>query len=140
MRSLFPDRRTAHALAERGVAMIEFAIASGVMVVMVLGILSYGEVLANYIQLKYAVGELSRQIAVGEDATERAERFTAAQTEVITNSGFSANCVTFTPTGYTGTVTVTGLYLLDQEGCRTMPSLFLPMPGTLEAKNTFTVQ
>ncbi|PWR22364.1 hypothetical protein DKG75_10465 [Zavarzinia compransoris] len=126
-------------LAERGVAMIEFAFASGIMVVMVLGILAYGEVLATYVQLKYAVGELSRQVAMGDDLTDRQARYAAAITQVNSSYGFSSGCAVFAPSPFQGEVTITGRYYLDREGCRTMPSLMLPMPSELVAHNKFSV-
>ncbi|MCF4166430.1 pilus assembly protein [Zavarzinia compransoris] len=125
-------------LGERGVAMIEFAFAAIIMVTIVLGILTYGEILANYIQLKYAVGELSRQIATGTDAGDSAARFTRAEAQVKANSGFADQCVVFESSGFSGQVTVTGTYDFGPEGCRMMPVFLLPTPDTVTAENTFT--
>jgi len=127
------------AAAERGVAMIEFAFASTIMVVLVLGILAYGEILARYVQLKYAVGELSRQVAMGDDLSDRQQRYALAITQVNAADEFGNGCVTFTPSPFQGEVTITGTYNLDAAGCRTMPSLMLPMPTVLTATNIFTV-
>lgn len=144
MRSLFPDRRRRTARpdgkGERGVAMIEFSIASGIMVMILLGTFAYGEILANFIELKYAVGELSRQVAVGQDAADRETRFNAARVRIIENSGFQQACVSFpSPSFASGTVVVTGTYNFAVSGCRTMPTFFLPTPDTLSAQNEFNV-
>ncbi len=142
MRNLFPDRwcRRARAAGERGVAMIEFSIASGIMVLILLGVFAYGEILTHYIELKYAVGELSRQVAVGQDAADRQSRFDAAKVRIIQNSGFNETCVDFPSPSFTsGTVIVTGTYSFTTSGCRTMPTFFLPTPDTLSAENKFTV-
>lgn len=125
-------------MGERGVAMIEFAFAAIIMVTIVMGILAYGEILANYIQLKYAVGELSRQIATGTDPGDSAARFTRAEAQVKANSGFDDQCVVFTSSGFTGQVTVTGTYNFEPDGCRMMPVFFLPTPDSVSAENTFT--
>lgn len=120
--------------------MIEFSIASGIMVLILLGVFAYGEILANYIELKYAVGELSRQVAVGQDAADRQTRFNAARVRIIQNSGFRQACVNFPSPSFTsGTVIVTGTYNFAANGCRTMPTFFLPTPNTLSAENKFTV-
>lgn len=120
--------------------MIEFSIASGIMVLILLGVFAYGEILANYIELKYAVGELSRQVAVGQDAADRQARFNAARVRIIQNSGFRQACVNFPSPSFTsGTVIVTGTYNFASNGCRTMPTFFLPTPNTLSAENKFTV-
>ncbi|PWR22792.1 TadE/TadG family type IV pilus assembly protein [Zavarzinia aquatilis] len=142
MRNLFPDRwrRRARAAGERGVAMIEFSIASGIMVLILLGTFAYGEILSNYIELKYAVGELSRQVAVGQDAADRQNRFDAARAQVFGPDGMDPDCVTVaTPSFASGQVVVTVTYNFNTAGCRLMPSFFLPTPDQLTATNTFNV-
>lgn len=141
MRSLFLEaRRRRREKGERGVAMIEFSVAAGILVLILLGLFSYGEVLVNYVELKYAVGELSRQVAVGEDPADRQSRFNAARTQIVQESGFDQGCVSFpAPSFASGRIVVTGTYSFTASGCRTMPDFFLPTPDSLTARNEFVV-
>ncbi|MFA5120600.1 TadE/TadG family type IV pilus assembly protein [Zavarzinia sp.] len=134
-------RRSRRADGERGVAIIEFSVVSGLMVLLLLGIMAYGEILANYVQLKYVVGELSRQVATGTSTADRQSRYTAAKAQILNTSSLNADCVSILdPSFVPGTIRLEATYNLNGTGCRLMPSFFLPMPTQLVATNEFTVQ
>ncbi|RJF94528.1 pilus assembly protein [Oleomonas cavernae] len=116
--------------------MIEFAMVSTLLVTMLFGILTYGEVLAHYIQLRYAVGEISRQMAVGEDENARSATFTNLHDKMVDafkSDAVTATCASFkiTPTGAgaDAKVLVEGSYQLT-DACRFMPAV-VPLPTSL---------
>lgn len=131
---------------ERGAAAVEFSIVAAVLVTLIFSVMIYGEVLANFVQLKYVVGQLARQVQVGEDSTDRQTIFTnaVADSEGVLYSGFvMANpkpCITVDPLQIDGKeITVSARFSLS-DSCRAVPSLLLPLPDQIEAKNVFTVQ
>jgi Flp pilus assembly protein TadG len=124
--------------------MIEFAIASGLMVTLVLGILTYGEVLAQYIQLRHAVGEMARRVAVGSDAASRHDIFDALKPKMIASfktDTITAECVAFVIDQAAGTSPprekISATYSLTSE-CRFMPAI-LPMPASLTTLQAFSL-
>lgn len=130
---------------ERGVAVLEFAIASTVMVTLLFGILAYGEILAHYIQLRYVVGEVARQVAVGPDADDRNKIFTDLHDDMVqsfVNDAVPTGCATLTyaeeGTGATTKAVISGEYKLT-DACRFMPAI-LPIPDNLEVFNRFLVR
>ena len=138
------NRRERSGKGERGVAVIEFAIACTIMVTMLFGILSYGEVLAQYIQLRYAVGEISRQVAVGEDAPARQTTFDSLRPQMVAafrSDAITATCARFDlqseGAGSTAKVVIRGEYTLS-DACRIMPAI-LPLPDDLSIFNRFPV-
>lgn len=131
---------------ERGSAAVEFCIVAAVLVTLIFSVMIYGEVLANFVQLKYAVGQLARQVQVGEDATDRQTIFNDAVNDDngVLYSGFiMANpkpCITVDPMQIDDKeITVTARFTLS-DACRAVPSLLLPLPDQIEATNVFTVQ
>ncbi|WP_158595767.1 TadE/TadG family type IV pilus assembly protein [Oleomonas cavernae] len=127
---------------ERGAAVIEFALIASLMVTLLFGVMTYGEILADYVQLRYRLGELSRQVSVGEDAADRQEIYNRAIAEAL--QGFMqprTGCAgpTFSPLTLptAGQVTITVTFSLD-DSCRIMPEV-LPIPDELSVDSTFTV-
>ena len=129
---------------ERGASIIEFALLSSVMFVMLFGILSYGEVLADYVQLRHRVGEMSRLVALGEDAADRQSIFVEESRKTI--EGFirdDPRCLTFNLTSLSATSMKLEIFYDYRENgeCRIMPQVpFVPLPGSVGATNTFTVR
>lgn len=139
------NRKVRQAQGERGVAIIEFAGACGLMVTLLFGILAYGEVLAQYIQLRYAVGEISRQVAVGPDAAKRSSIFNSIRADMVDSfktDSLTATCATFTYNeevdGTHTKVVINGDYQLT-DSCRLMPAI-LPIPEDLDVFNRFLVR
>ena len=130
--------------SERGASIIEFALLSSVMFVMLFGILSYGEVLADYVQLRHRVGEISRLVALGEDAKDRQSIFVEESRKTI--EGFirdDPRCLEFSEPAFAGpNITIEIIYNFGENGeCRVMPQVpFVPLPSSVGAKNTFTVR
>lgn len=124
--------------------MIEFAVASGLMVTLVLGILTYGEVLAQYIQLRHAVGEMARRVAVGADPATRHDIFDDLKPKMIAGfktDNITADCVDFVIDQAAGVSPtrerISATYSLTSE-CRFMPAI-LPMPDSLTTLRAFSL-
>ena len=130
------------AAGERGVAVIEFALVASLMFTLLFGIMAYGEILADYVQLRYRLGELSRQVSVGENAADRQQIYNQAIAETL--EGFMrdrAGCTgpAFLPVTLptTGQITITVTFSLG-DACRIMPKI-LPIPDELSVDSSFTV-
>lgn len=129
--------------SERGASIIEFALLSSVMFVMLFGILSYGEVLADYVQLRHRVGEMSRLVALGEDAADRQSIFVEERGKTIAGFMHRPACLTFNLTSLSATsMEISIRYNYGANGeCRVMPQVpFVPLPGSVGATNSFTVR
>ncbi len=131
---------------ERGAAAVEFSIVAVVLITLIFSVMIYGEVLANFVQMKYVVGQLAREVQVGEDATDRETIFNdaVADAEGVLYSGFvlvnPKPCITVDPMQIDGKeITVSARFSMSA-ACRAVPSLLLPLPDEIEAKNVFTVQ
>ncbi|PWR22366.1 TadE/TadG family type IV pilus assembly protein [Zavarzinia compransoris] len=137
-------RRAETGGGERGATIIEFALLSSVMFVMLFGILSYGEVLADYVQLRHRVGEISRLVALGEDGPDRQAIFVEERNKIM--GGFfvnKPNCLRFTTPAFTGpNIIIEMVYDYGENGeCRIMPEVpFLFPPQTITVRNAFTVR
>ncbi|MDD3445773.1 MAG: pilus assembly protein [Zavarzinia sp.] len=129
---------------ERGASVIEFALLSTIMFMMLFGILSYGEVLADYVQLRHRLGEISRLVSLGEDAADRQSIYVEAKNEVMAGfMGHSGCRPSFSPDTLpaSGSIVITATYSYGANGeCRIMPQIpLVPLPASLKATNAFSV-
>lgn len=135
----------ARAEGERGATLIEFALISTLMFTMLFGALSYGEVLADHVQLRHRLSEISRLVSLGEDAADRAQIFSDIKDDRLVGFMGIAGCApsfTMTPGDGSGpNVTIDARYDFGVSGnCRVMPEIFTGiLPRKVEATNSFTV-
>lgn len=128
---------------ERGASVIEFALISSLMVVLLFGIMAYGEILADYVQMRYRLGEISREVSVGENAQDRQQIYNQAiivEFEGMMSDRAGCPGPTFSPSilPTVGQVTITVTYPLT-DACRVMPHI-LPIPDELRVQSSFTIQ
>ena len=129
---------------ERGATLIEFALISTLMFTLLFGALSYGEILADYVQLRHRLSEIARLVSLGEDATDREQIFNDIKNDRVAGfmniSGCSAAFEA--PSGFTGPpVTITATYQFRADGsCRVMPEIFVGiLPREVRASTSFSV-
>lgn len=135
---------------ERGATVIEFALIASLMFLLLLGILSYGEVLADYVQLRFRAGEVARQVSLGENAQDRQAIFIRARDETDAQiEGFMktrGDCgILFTsssPDFNAADITITLEYRYGADSqCRIMPAIGPDLlPDSVSAEVSFTVQ
>lgn len=127
---------------ERGVSVIEFSLIASLMITLLFGIMAYGEIFANYVQMRYRLGEISREVSVGENQQDRQEIYTRAMTvefEGLMKDRPGCTGPVFSPTNLppSGEITITVTYSLG-DGCRIMPEI-LPIPDELRVRSTFVI-
>lgn len=155
---VFGGGNSARAKGERGATIIEFALISTLMFTLMFSILSYGEVLADYVQLRYRAGEVARLVSLGEDGADREQIYLDAQNDTLKgfmNMTGCAGALTYSalsttpltdgqepPTEVGTRITFTLSYDFDHGGdgnCRIMPQVFVPLPATVSATRSFTI-
>ncbi|MFA5120603.1 TadE/TadG family type IV pilus assembly protein [Zavarzinia sp.] len=126
---------------ERGASIIEFALVAALMFMLLFGILSYGEVFSDYVQLRHRLGEISRLVSLGEDAADRQTIFTQLANEVQPGFMSRNGCVpTYVMDSASSPITITATYDYQGGACRIMPQIpLVPLPATVVARNSFTV-
>ena len=111
---------------ERGATLIEFALISSLMFTLLFGVLSYAEILADQVQLRHRVSEISRLVSLGEGAADRQTIFNQIKDDRL--SGFMSleGCKPeFEADGFAGpSITITARYSYKADGrCRIMPEI-----------------
>lgn len=129
---------------ERGASLIEFALISTLMFTMLFGVLSYGEILADYVQLRHRLAEIARLVSLGEDATDREQIFNDIKNDRVAGFMNITGCSPAfeAPDGFTGPpITITATYQFRADGsCRVMPEVFVGiLPRQVRATTSFSV-
>ncbi|MFZ2870367.1 TadE/TadG family type IV pilus assembly protein [Zavarzinia sp.] len=128
---------------ERGATLIEFALISSLMFAMLFGILSYGEILADQVQLRHRVSEISRLVSLGEGATDRELIFKQIRGKRLAGFMNINGCAPeFEADGFAGpAITITARYQYQADGrCRVMPEVFTGLlPEGIGTRASFTV-
>lgn len=132
------------ARGERGATLIEFALISTLMFAMLFGVLSFGEILADHVQLRHRLSEISRLVSLGEDATDRQQIFNDIKDDRMAGFMNMNGCSPqFQADNFTGpSITITATYQFRADGsCRVMPEIFVGiLPSHVTATNSFTVK
>ncbi|MCF4166428.1 pilus assembly protein [Zavarzinia compransoris] len=155
---MFGREKAAVTKGERGATIIEFALISTLMFTLMFAILSYGEVLADYVQLRYRAGEVARLVSLGEDGADREQIYLDAQNDTLRgfmNMTGCAGALTYSalsttpivdgedpPVEVGSQISFTLSYDFDHGGdgnCRIMPQVFVPLPGNVSATRSFTI-
>lgn len=134
--------RDGRAEGERGASIIEFSLIAALMFMLLFGIMSYGEVFADYVQLRHRLGEISRLVSLGEDAADRQNIFAQLANEVQPGFMSRNGCVpTYSMDSAAGpSIVITATYNYQSGTCRIMPQIpLVPLPGQVVARNSFTV-
>ncbi|PWR22796.1 TadE/TadG family type IV pilus assembly protein [Zavarzinia aquatilis] len=140
---------------ERGATLIEFALISTLMFTLLFGALSYGEILADYVQLRHRLSEIARLVSLGEDATDRLQIFNDIKDDRVAGFMNIPGCSpAFEATSYVApnsapipnsvvgpSITITATYNFGVTGnCRVMPEVFVGLlPNRVRASTSFSV-
>ncbi|MCW0180631.1 TadE/TadG family type IV pilus assembly protein [Zavarzinia sp.] len=128
---------------ERGATLIEFALISSLMFAMLFGVLSFGEILADRVQLRHRLSEISRLVSLGEDATDRQQIFNDIKDDRMSGFMNMSGCSPqFTADSFAGpNITITASYQFRPDGsCRVMPEIFVGiLPDHITMTGSFTV-
>lgn len=128
---------------ERGATLIEFALISTLMFTMLFGVLSFGEILADHVQLRHRLSEISRLVSLGEDATDREQIFNDIKDDRMVGFMNMSGCSPqFQADNFAGpSITITATYQFRADGsCRVMPEIFVGiLPDQVSATSSFTV-
>lgn len=138
-----PDVQKTGERRERGATLIEFALISSLMFALLFGVLSYAEILADQVQLRHRVSEISRMVSLGEGASERQTIFNQIKGDRLAGLMNIDGCAPeFEADGFAGpSITISAHYRFRADGrCRVMPEIFSGLlPERIGTYTSFTV-
>jgi Flp pilus assembly protein TadG len=115
-------RRNDRSLGEHGVAAIEFALLAPILVLLLMGTVEFGLVLANYVQVTNAAGVGAMTFSISRSDSTPVTDTTAA---------IKVAAPSLTPANLTITFSVNGTTCTTDSGCNTALTNAAPSGGTL---------